>query len=147
MESSSCDSRIVAVRALSYQSRSASPASRPDVALIALGLALLAANIYWSAPPAVVSAVAIIALGATYATTRRLAGATNRCWIITIHLFVYFALYLLFVGALWHAALQSPRGSIGLLESLDIAASLVPMGLVVRRSLAAIAAGGGAPIR
>jgi hypothetical protein len=86
--------------------------------------------------------MALVALGATAATTRRLRSYPT---LITIHLFVYFSLYILFVGAICHAA-GDARG-LKFSSALDCGISVVPMALVVRRTFAAVRYGGDEPGR
>jgi hypothetical protein len=103
---------------------------------------MLAAGAYLSTVP-VVTAMAIVALGATGATVGRSRTSSAAITVIAGHLFVYVNLYLLFVGAVCHAAVQGPETGVSFLQALDMGVSVVPMALVVRKSLTAI--GGRAP--
>jgi hypothetical protein len=145
MESSSYDSRIAAMRVSFPRAVNVLPARRAPV-LIAVGFLVLLAGACWPAMP-VVTGMALVALGASVATAHQLRSAPISCVVIAAHLFVYLNLYLLFVGAVCHAATQAPQDGLTLLQNLDLGGSVVPMALVVRRSVAAIAGGGDAPAR
>ncbi|MEX2317226.1 MAG: hypothetical protein WD669_08745 [Pirellulales bacterium] len=108
-------------------------------AIIASGLALLVAAACWPAAPAV-TAMALVALGATSLTLPRLVHQQNAPILIAAHLFVYVSLYLLFVGAVWHGATAGPRAGWHLWQSLDLLASLWPMALASRLAVTAILA-------
>jgi hypothetical protein len=56
-------------------------------------------------------------------------------------------LYLLFVGAVFHAAFVKPNGDMTLLQIIDLGLSIVPMGAAIRIALDAMARGGDAPAR
>jgi hypothetical protein len=130
------------VRISILQPLTVSPAAPWAPALIAIGFVVLLAGAWWSVVP-VVTAMAVIALGATGVTANRRHTSPAFCVVIAVHLFVYLSLYFLFVGAVCHAAIQAPPGGLTFLQGLDLAVSVVPMALVVRRSLAAM--GGDAP--
>jgi hypothetical protein len=105
--------------------------------LIAIGLGVLLIAVYWPATP-VVSAMALIALGATGATVPRMLGLSTAMLLLIVHLFVYSSLYLLMFGSVCHSA-RSGMPQAGLsLTLIDVALSLWPMSLAVRRVLAAI---------
>ena len=95
----------------------------------------------------VVTAMSLIALGATGATANRLRSAPIFDIAIAVHLFAYLNLYFLFVGAVCHAAFLGSRDGFTFLQGFDLSVSVVPMALVVRLSLAALVGGGDAPAR
>jgi hypothetical protein len=113
---------------------------------IALGLAMLIVATWWPALP-VVTAYAIIALGATLATIHRFGGAAALPVVAMMHLVVYGSLYFLFVGAVWHAATRGAQDELVSVHTIDFGFSAVVMAIVVRRSLAAISGGEDAPAR
>jgi hypothetical protein len=115
-------------------------------ALIAGGLTILLAAAWLPAIP-VVGALAIVAFGATMALIDRLQGKAGRRAVVTIHLFIYMSLYLLFVGAVGDAAMRGPRNELSFLQWLDFGASALVMLVVVRLSFAAIMERGEAPAR
>jgi hypothetical protein len=110
---------------------------RSGPALIAIGLAVLVAATWWPAAP-VISALAVVILGATAATLSRFSHHRALCPMIALHLFVYGGLYLMFIGAAWHAAATGQRSGRHIWQTLDLAASVFPMGLAARWSIAAL---------
>jgi hypothetical protein len=88
-----------------------------------------------------------VALGATLVAVSRFHGSHALRPAIAIHLFVYTYLYLLFVGAVLHAAAATPRNDLSLLKWLDLVLSVAPMLTAVRIGIAALAGGGDAPNR
>ena len=105
---------------------------------IAIGVFLLLASNYWPALP-IVTAMALVAAGATGETCARLAGSPLLPIAVAGHLFVYSSLYFIFVGAVCHAALAKPHGGIGALLILDVAASAFLMAFAVRMAVVAVA--------
>jgi hypothetical protein len=87
----------------------------------------------------VVSAMAMVALGATMATIDRFRGTAALRAGVSAHLFAYASLYFLFVGAVCHAAMAGPQNGLTFLQGLDFGASAVLMTLVVRRGVATLA--------
>ena len=132
------------MRASFLPSRTRSSDSVRAPALIAVGFAVLLASTWWTQAP-VVTAMALVALGATSATTALRRTATTTSVVTAVHLFIYLNLYFLFVGAVCHAATLA--GGVTFLSGLDFGASVVPMAIMVRRSLAVIGGGGDAPAR
>ena len=108
-------------------------------ALIAAGLSVLIAAAWWPAAP-VITALALVILGATAATILRLAHRRVFCPVIALHLLVYASLYFLFIGAVWHATAAGQRPAWHLWQSLDLAASVGPMALAARWTVASIIA-------
>jgi hypothetical protein len=114
------------------------PRTKQGPALIAVGLVVLLAAEYWSGIP-VISGMALIALGATLAVASRFRCSPALPVVIVANLSVYSALYLLFVGAVFHFAFAKPDGSMTLLQGVDLGLSIVPMVAAVRMALSAIA--------
>jgi hypothetical protein len=106
-------------------------------ALIAVGLILLAAATCSPAGPAV-TGMALVALGATYATTNRAPNRYALMPIVGLHLFVYASLYVLFVGAVCHGASLAHGDGYPFLLGIDLVGSTIPMALAVQRSVLAI---------
>ena len=128
------------------KSPTSSPAAGWAPLAIAVGFAILLAGAWWSSAP-VVTAMALIALGATGTTVNRSHSACTFHIVVALHLFVYLNLYFLFVGAVCHASTQAAPGGFNLLRALDLGMSVVPMALVMRGSLAAMIGGRDAPAR
>lgn len=105
-------------------------------ALIAVGLAVLMLSTWWPCAP-VVSAMALLALGATYATLARFGHHPALRTILAVHIVVYAGLYALYVGAVCHAA-DSAMGGWSLARTADLAASIWPMLAALRLCLAAL---------
>jgi hypothetical protein len=100
-------------------------------ALVAVGLAFLIVAAWWPAAPTT-TAMALVALGATYSTVARFQGISA---IVVLHAIVYLTLYALFFGAACHAmAVQTGADA---WRVLDLAVSVWPMTLAMRLSLAA----------
>jgi hypothetical protein len=94
-------------------------------AIIACGLIILALAAWWPAAP-VVTAFALVAMGATCVTAQRYRGKPALAPTMCVHLAIYGALYALFVGAAIHGAARGTAGST-LPTSIDLAASLGPI--------------------
>lgn len=90
------------------------------------GLAILAATLCFPAVPAV-TAMALVAWGATSLTVARFRATPALPLVCTAHLAIYGLLYSLFVGASLHAAVAHAHGKIGLVTTLDVVVSVVPM--------------------
>jgi len=100
--------------------------------LIGAGLLVLLAAIMWPVLPGV-TAMAVVALGATGVTVARYRGRPAEVPLLILHLAVYGGLYAVFVGAAIHAAAQRPQDGLGaLLSACDVAVSLWPIGLACR---------------
>jgi hypothetical protein len=122
------------------------PRSNQGPTLIAAGLVVLLAAEYWSGIP-VISGTALIALGATLAVVSRFRYSSTLPALVITQLFVYLILYMLFVGAVIHAAFAKIDGSMTLLQGFDVGLSVMPMIAAVRIAIAAIAADGDVPAR
>lgn len=90
--------------------------------LIALGLAQLAAGIAWSVVP-VVTALALIAFGATLATIDRFRTSPALSPVLLLHAAIYGSLYALFIGAAFDAAMRA-EAQLSWPSTIDLAASL-----------------------
>jgi hypothetical protein len=97
---------------------------------IVAGLTILAAAILWPGVPAV-TAMALVALGATIATLARFRGSEFVLPIVLAHVAIYGALYALFIGATLHTAAPRPGGGLGLLAIFDLVLSIGPLAFAV----------------
>jgi hypothetical protein len=104
-------------------------------ALIAAGLGVLLSAAWWPTAP-LVSAMALLALGATGATLARFGTSPGFPTILAVHVVVYAGLYVLFVGATLHTATRS--GGVEWWRAADLAASFWPMIAASRLSFAAL---------
>lgn len=102
--------------------------------LIAVGLAGLLVSAFIPAVP-VVTAMAILTLGATDVTLARFGGSPAFCPIIILHAATYAGLYGLFIGATLHAAAPTSLSALRAWTMLDIAASTVPMAMALQHVL------------
>ena len=104
---------------------------------MAAGIGLLIASTWVSTLP-VISGMALVTLGATAATIMRLANHRAASLLLACHASVYSSLYLLFVGAVWHASTVHSHSGWRPAEWLDLAASLCIMALAARSAIVAI---------
>jgi hypothetical protein len=102
---------------------------------ICIGLAMLLAAPRWPALPEV-TAMGLVALGATGVTLARFRGTPALLPVLAMHATVYGTLYVLFVGAAIHAATRGDAG-----PSLPAAVDLVASAWPVAISLSLIANG------
>ena len=107
---------------------------------IAAGIALLLAASCWPPLP-VLTSMSLIALGATLAIVSRLGQASRLRPLIAVHAVVYANLYLVFVGAVCHAALTGPRHGLSWIQGIDLLFSVAPMVVAARLVVTALAAG------
>jgi hypothetical protein len=115
-------------------------------AVIAVGLATLAAAMITPAVPAV-TAMGLVALGATGVMLARFRATPMLVPLVLLNLVTYAGLYALFVGAVLHAASAQASG-IPQTQLVDLAVSALPMVAVLWRSIAAICGqDGGRPPR
>jgi hypothetical protein len=112
--------------------------------LIAVGLTILIAAVWIPALP-VVTAMALLALGATNATLRRFRRSPTLVPALVLHATTYVGLYALCIGATLHAATNPSAQGLGASETLDLAASTLPMAVALQRIGAMFARLGGAP--
>jgi hypothetical protein len=118
-------------------SASAAYSARWGPALIAVGLVVLLLATWWPAAPSV-TAMAVLALGATGATLARFGRSPLLRTILPVHIVVYIGLYALFLGATLHAAKTGLGGGVDLTRAIDLAASVWPMIAALRISFAAL---------
>lgn len=95
------------------------------------------AALKWQGVP-VVTAMALIALGASIATISRFQCAGRFRAAVGANLFIYTSLYLLFIGAICHAATSGSREGLDLLQSADLVISIAPMAIAVRLAFAVL---------
>src|SRR3954467_13955877 len=91
-------------------------------ALIGAGLAILFAATWWPDAP-ILTAVAVITLGATQLTLARFHGTPAFVPILALHAATYVSLYALFVCATLHAVTASSASGMSSWEVLDPAIS------------------------
>ncbi len=115
---------------------SPSETARHGPVLIGLGLAIQIMAAWWPFAP-VVTGMSLVALGATGATIAWLNRSGWPRLLLLPHLAIYAALYILFIGALWHAASQGPQHSWQLSQWLDVALSIWPMAAAFNLALLA----------
>jgi hypothetical protein len=96
--------------------------------LIAIGLAQLAAGIAWPTVP-IVTALALVALGATLATIDRFRTSPVLPPVLLLHSAVYGSLYILFIGASFDAAMRADA-PMGWPSVVDLAVSM-PLAVAV----------------
>lgn len=108
-------------------------------AFIAVGLAVLLVSTWLPALP-VVTAMALLTLGATDVTAQRFRGSPGYIPVMLLHATTYSALYGLFIAATLHAAGRVPNTPVSFTVILDIAASMLPI-LTALRHIAAPARG------
>jgi hypothetical protein len=123
---------ILAVRTPTFQRPVALLAAERAPILIAVGLFTLLAAAWLPAVP-VVTAMAILALGATYATLARFRGTPAIVPVMLVHTAAYVTLYGLFLGAALHADTAATTAGLSLWAALDVAASAVPMAIALQR--------------
>lgn len=104
--------------------------------LIAVGLAILILAAWMPALP-VVTAMAILTLGATDATLARFRGMAAMAPVM-LHAATYATLYALFVGATLHAANAASAAPLSGWTLFDLAASILPMGVAAQRIVGAV---------
>lgn len=104
--------------------------------LIALGLAVLLASVWLPALP-LVTAMAILTLGATLATIARFAGSRAFVSVLMLHSATYAMLYGLFVAAALHASLDGTRAPLETATRIDLVVSTLPILIAVRHIAAA----------
>jgi hypothetical protein len=105
--------------------------------LVGVGLATLIVSSGWSGAP-VLTAMAIIALGATEITSARFQGTNALLPVMSVHAVVYCWLYLLFVGGTLHAASVTSTAGLSIWKVLDLAASLLIAAIAALRILSSL---------
>jgi hypothetical protein len=126
--------------------RANAPIATHGPSLIAVGLVVLLATILEPGLPAV-TGMACVALGASIAVVSRFRGSRALRPVIAAHLLIYASLYLLFVGAVYHASAENGAMEMSAVQALDLALSIVPIVAAARISIAAVVGGGDAPAR
>jgi hypothetical protein len=99
---------------------------------IAVGLVVLLLAPAWPTAP-VVTAVSLIALGATHITLARLRNNPHVLPLVFLHAAIYTVLYALFLCATLHASSVAAASNIQLHVGLDIALSVLPMAVAAQR--------------
>jgi hypothetical protein len=100
--------------------------------LIAAGMTLLGLAMCWPNLP-VITAMALVALGATEVTLARYSGTRMAAAVLLLHAATYGGLYALFIGATLAAAATSPAGGISISTVLDLSISTIPAAAALRR--------------
>jgi hypothetical protein len=108
------------------------PTSRGP-AWIGIGLAVLVLNAWFPAVP-VVTAMALVAAGATAVTVERFRATPGAYFVVVLNFLVYCSLYALFFGATLHQALARADHQLGTLATIDLAASAWPLAIAVATS-------------
>ena len=101
-------------------------------ALIGVGVLTLVVAAGWPHAP-VVSAMAIIALGATEVTIARFRANAAFVPVVLLHGTIYASLYAVFVGATLASTNAYSGSGIGAWSKLDLAVSVLPMAILARR--------------
>jgi len=99
---------------------------------IGLGLVILIAAAWWPDAP-LVTAIAIIALGATDAMVSRFGGSKSAWPLMALHGTMYVMLYALFVGARLHASAAALTPGVCGLTMIDLVVSAFPMSIALKR--------------
>jgi hypothetical protein len=100
--------------------------------LIGVGLGLLIVAAWWPIAP-IVTAMAIIAFGATDAMVSRFGGSTSAWPLMALHGTMYVTLYALFVGARLHVSATALTPGVGGLTMIDLVVSAFPMSIALKR--------------
>jgi hypothetical protein len=114
------------------QFRLRTPAETSGAPLIALGLAVLLASTWIPIAP-VLTAMAILALGATNITLARFHGSPALYPVLLLHAGTYLTLYALFLGASLHATAAASTAGPDLWQVFDLAVSIIPMAAAAQR--------------
>jgi hypothetical protein len=85
-----------------------------------------------------VTALSTLTLGATNALLDRFRNSQTIAGALLVHAAVYGSLYALFIGATLQGAATSPGGALGTPYAVDLAASLVPTAVALRRIAVAL---------
>ncbi len=101
-------------------------------AWIAVGLLLMIVAVVFPDAP-IVTAVAIIALGVTEVTIARTPRSASTIPILILHALCYALLYALFAGSRLHQSLEAPTTTLSVFTTLDLALSLLPMAIALKR--------------
>jgi hypothetical protein len=110
-------------------------------------MAMLVAHLV-GLPLPIVTAMSLVALGATITTLARLQKkASSPRALLAAHFFVYASLYLLFVGAICDASLRGPQRGLSPSQWIDLGLSAFVMSIVARMCLAHYRGGEDVPAR
>jgi hypothetical protein len=109
----------------------------PGTVPLAAGLVGLIAVALWPSLPGV-TAMSLVALGATEATFTRFRDQPVQMAVVLLHCIVYAGLFALFVGATIHAGATSEIRAWIWLATIDLAVSLWPCAVACERITAAI---------
>jgi hypothetical protein len=104
---------------------------------IGLGLTIVILGAFYPNAP-VVTAIALISLGATEALVSRGHWPPSAVSLILLHSISYTLLYALFIGARLYTPAGTSAAPLTLLTSLDLVASTLPMAVALRRILACL---------
>ena len=118
----------------------------PGPAWIAAGLTILICGEWWPLMP-LTTGLAFIAMGSTGALIKLLRFSTKLRPVVAAHVIVYVSLFLLFVGAVSHAAMSGPQNGLSFLQGLDFGVGAGLMVLATRMSLEAMAWDADATVR
>jgi high-affinity Fe2+/Pb2+ permease len=91
--------------------------------------------------------IALVALGATLAVLSRFRSSATLRLVVAAHLCVYSTMYLLFVGAVLHAAMGRTGAGLNLVQGLDLGVSIGAIIAMFRIALIAVARDGDVPAR
>jgi hypothetical protein len=105
--------------------------------LIAFGLTLLLASTIVPAVPAV-TAMAIVAWGATQSSVARFGRSPALATVMLVHGGIYLSLYATFVCAVLYAPASTPQQALGWPAAFDLAMSVVPMSFALQAIGAAL---------
>ncbi len=118
----------------------------PGPVWIAAGLTILICGEWWPLMP-ITTGLAFIAMGSTGALINQLRGSTKLLATVAAHIIVYVSLFLLFVGAISHAAMSGPQDGLSFFQGLDFGVGAGLMVLSTRMSLEAMAWDADSPVR
>ena len=99
---------------------------------IGLGLVIMIAAAWWPGAP-LVTAIAIIAMGATDAMASRFRTSSTAVPVMVLHGMTYALLYALFVGARLHTHAAAPSAGLDGFVMFDLIASAFPMAIALKR--------------
>jgi hypothetical protein len=116
--------------ALSICNVRAAPISDPET--ITVGLVILISASFYPDVPAV-TAMALVALGATNTTLARFRATAAIMPVALMHVATYGGLYAIFVGASLQAATIRPMTAFSIAAVADIALSVMPVTLALQR--------------
>jgi hypothetical protein len=104
---------------------------------ITIGLAIMIVGAFYPDAP-MVTAIGFVALGATDVIVLRRHEPSSVLPTVLLHGITYALLYALFIGARLHSPASAAASPLTLLTALDLAASMLPMAIALRRLLACL---------